>query len=90
MELEWDEEKRQETLAERGLDFAEAGEIFNGYALTFEDDREDYHEERMVSFGRMKKKIVACVWTDRPKARRIISLRRADKDEREIYLYHCP
>jgi len=89
MKLVWNEAKRLATLNERGLDFADAGQIFEGLYLTIEDDREDYGEERFVSYGRMNRKIVACVWTDRPGARRIISLRKAEKDEREIYLYHC-
>ena len=37
----WDEAKRQATLRERGLDFADAEEIFHGRALTVPDARRD-------------------------------------------------
>ena len=90
MDIEFDPDKRDWTLAHRKLDFADAGEIFEGFTLSFEDDREDYGEERIVTFGVMKGKIVACVWTYRGDNRRIISLRKAEKDEREIYNLHKP
>lgn len=85
MDVEFDPAKRARTLRERGLDLARAGAIFEGFTLTFEDDREDYGEERYVTFGCMGRQVVACVWTMRGDNRRIISLRKAEKDEREIY-----
>lgn len=85
MNVEFDPAKRAWTLRERGLDLAAAGAIFEGYTLTFEDDRDDYGEDRFVTFGIMERKVVACVWTLRGDKRRIISLRKAEKDEREIY-----
>jgi uncharacterized DUF497 family protein len=90
VDIEYDPVKRDWTLRERGLDFTDAAEIFEGFNLTFEDDREDYGEERFVTFGRIGSKIVACVWTRRGDARRIISLRKAEKDEREIYNAYRP
>jgi uncharacterized protein len=83
--LEFDPAKRAWTLRERGLDFAHAGEIFEGFTLTFEDEREEYDEDRFVTFGMMKGRVVACVWTPRGDNRRIVSLRKVEKDEREIY-----
>ena len=44
MQIEFDPLKRDKTLAERGLDFAEAGQVFMGKHLTLEDQREDYEE----------------------------------------------
>jgi len=41
MELEWDEAKRQATLRERGLDFADVALIEWETAVIFEDDRHD-------------------------------------------------
>jgi len=40
----WDEAKRQATLRERELDFADAEEIFSGDFVTREDRRRDYGE----------------------------------------------
>ncbi|WP_210405414.1 BrnT family toxin [Rhodophyticola sp. CCM32] len=49
MEFEWDEEKRQATLKERGVDLLYAALIFEGKTLTREDNREDYGEVRFAS-----------------------------------------
>ena len=42
MQIEFDPDKRDKTLAERGLDFAQAGEVFAGVNVTAEDARFDY------------------------------------------------
>lgn len=85
VQIEYDPAKRDWTLRERGLDFAKAGGIFERYALTQEDEREDYGEDRYLTLGVLGDEVVVCVWTQRGEARRIISLRKADKDEREVY-----
>jgi len=46
MRFSWEESKRQATLSKRGLDFAQAEQLFMGPTLTFEDDRYDYGEQR--------------------------------------------
>jgi uncharacterized DUF497 family protein len=90
VEIEYDAVKREWTLLERGLDFAKAGRVFNSFHLTFDDAREDYGEERFLTYGLLDQAIVACVWTVRGDRRRIISLRKAEKDEREIYNLYRP
>ena len=45
MQIEFDPDKRDKTLAERGLDFAQAGDVFAGVNVTAEDARFDYGEE---------------------------------------------
>jgi|GEM_PF-3233873 uncharacterized DUF497 family protein len=42
--LSWDEAKRAICLAERGLDFADAGTVLDGVKFQFVDDRQDYGE----------------------------------------------
>ena len=90
MKIEFDPAKRAWTLRERGLDFAKAAEIFSSFSLTFDDDREDYGEDRFLTYGMLGGGIVVCVWTVREGRRRIISLRKAEKDEREIYNLYRP
>jgi hypothetical protein len=92
VEIEFDPEKRDQTIKRRGLDFAEAERIFNVYALTLEDRRFDYGEDRFVTYGMLNGELVACVWTSRAegRTRRIISLRKARKNEREIYYLNRP
>ena len=82
MLIEFDSTKRDKTLAERGLDFSRASEVFAGQHLTREDVREDYGELRFKTAGCLDERIVVLVWTPRDAVRRIISMRKAN--EREI------
>lgn len=85
MEIEFDEAKRLKTLEERGLDFARAGEIFNGTEWTWPDDRHDYVEPRFITFGLLDGRLVALVWTERNGNCRIISMRKANDREQASY-----
>ena len=51
MRISFDPKKRDITLAERGLDFADALEVFAGLVFEQEDRRLDYGETRMVTLG---------------------------------------
>ena len=82
MRITFDRAKRERTLQERGLDFRQAREVFDGPHLTRPDERKDFGEARFISAGTLSGRIVIIVWTPRGKARRIISLRKAN--EREI------
>lgn len=90
MKVGFNSQKRDWTLEQRGLDMARANEIFSAFHMSREDDREDYGEIRVITLGRMRRDVVICVWTERAGTRRIISLRKAETDEREIYLANCP
>ena len=82
---EWDETKRQATLKNRGIDFA--GMVFFdwGSARTIEDTRNDYGETRNVSIGFITGRLHVCIWCHRGEAVRVISLRKANHDERQNY-----
>ncbi|WP_337997787.1 BrnT family toxin [Oleispirillum naphthae] len=81
----WDEAKRAVTLAERGLDFADAERVFEGPTVTMEDGRKDYGENRYITVGFLEERIVVLVWTPRDGGRRIISMRKANDREVERY-----
>ena len=81
----FDPAKRALTLKNRGLDMAEAGRIFEGNTITVEDDRRDYGETRYITAGKLDGRMVVVVWTARGAVRRIISLRKANDREQEIY-----
>jgi uncharacterized DUF497 family protein len=81
----WDEAKRQATLRERGLDFADAEEIFAGRALTLPDERQNYGEPRFITAGWLRGRFVMIAWTTRGGGRRIISMRHGHADEEEYY-----
>ena len=74
-------------MADRGLDFARAVEVFAGRHFTAEDFREDYSEPRFITVGLLDSRMVVLVWTPRGEARRIISMRKANKREQTRYAH---
>ncbi|KVD73417.1 hypothetical protein WS62_08550 [Burkholderia sp. ABCPW 14] len=87
MELEYNPNKRDKTLTERGLDFARAVEVFAGHHFTLEDTREDYVESRYITVGTLDGRMIVMVWTPRGEARRIISMRKANDREQASYAH---
>lgn len=53
MLIEFDSAKREQTLIDRGLDFADAPKLFSGKHFTLADDRADYGEQRYISVGKL-------------------------------------
>ncbi|MFZ5930680.1 MAG: BrnT family toxin [Pseudomonadota bacterium] len=85
MKLSWDEPKRLTTIAERGLDFADAGKVFAGRTMTLPDERRDYGEQRFITAGWLSGRFVMLIWTERDRGRRIISMRYGHADEEAYY-----
>lgn len=84
MKFTWHEEKRQINLNKHGLDFNLAHKVFEGDTFTFEDDRCDYGEQRFVTIG-MLNDVVVIVHAETAEEIRIISMRRATKNEQRLY-----
>ncbi|WP_332107576.1 BrnT family toxin [Variovorax sp. SRS16] len=61
--MTFDPVKRAKTLAERGLDFADAAIVFEGNTLEVEDDRKDYGEIRIICFGLLAGRMVVVGYT---------------------------
>jgi uncharacterized DUF497 family protein len=80
--------KREKTLIERGLDFADAAKVFAGRVATREDTRFAYGETRYITAGRLDGRFVVLVWTPRGDARHIISMRYGHAEEEESYREH--
>ena len=85
MRITFDPTKRDRTLAERGLDFARAEEVFAGKVFIREDDRFDYGEDRWITVGLLDERMVVVVWTQRGKTRHVISMRKANEREQARY-----
>ncbi len=85
MEFEWDEDKRLANIKNHGIDFVDVSAVFDGDILTVEDNRYSYGEPRFVTFGLLKGSVVAVVNTDRGEFIRIISVRKATKNESRTY-----
>jgi uncharacterized DUF497 family protein len=69
MKITFDPVKRAVTLAERGLDFEDAAELFRGDTLDSPDDRRDYGELRMLTVGHLRGRMVIVVWTPREESK---------------------
>ena len=85
MEYQWDETKRLTNLRKHGIDFADVPAVFDGDILTVEDERLDYGEQRFVTFGLLKGRVISVVHTEREDHTRIISARKATKYEQRTY-----
>jgi uncharacterized DUF497 family protein len=63
MKIIYDPVKRAITLADRGLDFEDAAEVFRDDTLDFPDHRRDYGELRILTVGHLRGRMVIVVWT---------------------------
>ena len=81
MRITYDSAKRAKTLAERGLDFADAAFVFAGITLEIQDIRKDYGEKRIICFGRLKGRIVVVGYAPRGATRHVFSMRKANERE---------
>ena len=81
VKIEWDDAKREKTLKERGLDFADVASVDWEDALTLEDARKNYGETRYVTIAHLKGRLCVFAWCYRGEALRVISLRKANARE---------
>jgi uncharacterized DUF497 family protein len=84
-EFEWDEKKCESNVRKHGLDFADCKAAFNGYTVTAEDTRADYGEQRFVTIGLVKGRVISVVHTETGEKIRIISARKATRREQEAF-----
>ena len=85
MRFEWDEAKRQSNLLKHGFDFLGIEDVFAGVTVTILDDRFDYGEERFLTIGLLDARVVVIAHTETPEIIRIISVRKATKNEEISY-----
>jgi uncharacterized protein len=85
MEISFDPAKRDWTLRERGLDFADAAEVFAEPLLTLEDSRFGYPEPRYQTYGWLGERMVLIAWTPTDAGVRVIPMRHCHgKEQRRI------
>ena len=82
MRVTFDPAKRDATLAERGLDFADAAFVFAGVTLEMEDTRKNYGETRIICYGLLEGRMVVVGYTPRGADRHIFSMRKANDREK--------
>ena len=86
MRLEWDEAERTRVLAMRGLDFADAGEVFDGLHFDLSEDPDGEsagggRTARIATFGFLGERLVVLVWSPIAGRRRIVAMRYAHAEE---------
>ena len=82
MRITFDPAKRKTTLAERGLDFADAALVFAGVTLEIEDTRKNYGETRIICYGLLEGRMVVVGYTPHGADRHIFSMRKANDREK--------
>jgi len=82
--FEWDDGKWLTNLGKHRLDFIDCVQLFDGRARVDVPARTET-EARTLTIGEIDGKIYTVVWTWRSPARRIISFRRARRDEEDDY-----
>jgi uncharacterized DUF497 family protein len=86
LNFEWDENKRLLNLKKHGIDFPDAIQIFfDTNRLEAISERQNYEEIRWKVIGKVEENILFVVYTKRDSKYRIISARKAHKNERKIY-----
>jgi uncharacterized DUF497 family protein len=86
MSFEWDEEKRESNLLKHRLDFISAQRMFEE-GFPFIDAPSKFEgETRWLRTGIVDGAFVTVVWTTRNDRIRLISFRRARREERRTYL----
>ena len=83
MLCEWDEDKRTAKLAKHKLDFAEAVRLNWQTALTIQSVHAG--EVRHITLAEMNDRLYTLVWTWRAEVMRLISFRRANNREIDLY-----
>jgi hypothetical protein len=88
--MTYDPAKRRSNKRKHNIDLAECEAAFDAPMLTREDASQDYGEQRLISLGWLKGRVVVLVWTDREDGPRMISCREANVHEQEAYFREYP
>jgi uncharacterized protein len=84
LDFEWEESKRERTLTERKLDFADAFLFFDGRPALHQPTPRD-GEDRWKTTALIEGKFFTVVWIWRGEVIRIISMRRSHEQEERKY-----
>ncbi len=85
MQYEWDVRKNMANKIKHGIEFSKADDFHWNSALETIDDRADYGEERRIALGLINDRVHVLIYTRRADNIRIISLRKANTRERQVY-----
>lgn len=86
MHIEFDPAKDVANQTKHGVSLSVAGELNWEAALVWIDDRFEYGETRMIALAPKTEILYYVAFADRGEARRVISLRRANRREVKHYV----
>ncbi|VAX01958.1 hypothetical protein MNBD_GAMMA22-2580 [hydrothermal vent metagenome] len=89
LEFEWDNKKDKTNIKKHGVSFHEARTVFyDEYAIQFFDPEHSEDEDRFILLGssfNLKTLVICHCFREKETIIRIISARKADKDEEQYY-----
>lgn len=89
MAFEWDENKNAINQAKHGISFQKAQRLWDDAGLIVLPSRFP-DEDRFLAIGAIDSKHWTAIFTERGEDIRIISVRRARQNERDLYEQHQP
>jgi len=91
MIFDWDGSKEQSNRLKHGISFVSAIRVFlDPNRVELDVTKPEYGERRFKAIGRVESQVIAVIYTDRADHRRIISARRAKRNERRQYDQSAP
>jgi len=87
LQFEWDDNKARANLAKHGVSFEEASTVFaDPLSITIPDPAHSQAEDRFIILGQSHRRLLlVVVHTERGDKLRLISARRASRNERKQY-----
>ena len=86
MRYSYDPKKRAANLKKHGYDFEDAPQVIESdRTVTFEDRRFTYDEQRFITLGMLREDVVVIATAETDEGIRLISMRKAERNEQEIY-----
>ena len=85
-QFEWHQAKARRNYRDHGVTFETARKVFaDPFMVEILDEREDYGEDRWRVIGMAEGQLLSVIYTERKGRFRLISARRAEKDEQDHY-----
>lgn len=81
MDIEFDSTKDEINRLKHGVSLVLGAEVLMNQVGQIDDDRRDYGEARFNAFGLVNGRLFVCTYTMRGQTHRLISVRKASKQE---------
>lgn len=85
MDIEFDPDKDEINRLKHGVPLALGAEVLMNRLGQIDDERQNYGEARFNAFGLVNGRLFVCTYTMRGQTYRLISVRKASKQEQRIW-----